>query len=121
MTFEADLGFAGMGTLPMESEAYYGMVSYRINDLIAVGTYFSKYYGNSNDKDGDLYVARGMQDYRAWQDDLAIFASLNINESWLVKVEYHDMSGAGALYDSLNPDGMEEDWNMFTLKTTINF
>ncbi|SCY87370.1 hypothetical protein [Desulfoluna spongiiphila] len=36
-----------------DSEGYYGMITYRFTDWFELGTYYSEYYANRDDKDGE--------------------------------------------------------------------
>ena len=54
------------------AESYYVSASYRFTDLFSVGAYYSIYYPDKDDKDGDALVAVGRPDHKAWEKDLVL-------------------------------------------------
>ncbi|OQX27311.1 MAG: hypothetical protein BWK80_05950 [Desulfobacteraceae bacterium IS3] len=125
-TFTQDMSALGMpNPPPVENntviEAYYGQISYRFTDWFEAGTYYSVYYPDKNDRDGANQVALGNPDYAGWQKDWALSARFDITDFWLVKLELHVMNGAAMCVETDNPDGYEENWTLFAIKTTFNF
>ncbi len=105
-----------------ETESYYAMISYRFSKLFEAGAYYSVYYDNKDDRDGDDLVALGKNDYEAWQKDITISALFNINEWWIVKLETHFINGVASTLGVDNPDGYDnEDSVLYAIKTTFNF
>jgi hypothetical protein len=104
-----------------EGEAWYVQGSYRLNDRFQAQVYYSAYWPDRDDKDGERFVGRGQPDFRAWQKDLAFTARVDINRHWLVKGEIHFFDGAAGLSLAENPGGFEQDWNLFAVKTTLFF
>jgi hypothetical protein len=104
-----------------EGEAWYVQASYRLNDYFQAQAYYSSYWPNRDDKDGQRFVQRGRDAFRAWQKDLAVTARVDINRHWLVKAEFHRFDGAAGLSLAENPDGFEQKWNLFVAKTTLFF
>jgi hypothetical protein len=102
-------------------EAYYFNAVYRFTDWFEMGTYYSVYYTDADDRDGDKFKNRGLPDFRGWQKDFAVSARFDINEYWLFKLEGHMMDGAAQVLPQENPDGLEEDWYLFSAKVTFNF
>ncbi len=106
-------------------EGFYGSISYQVLDWLALGTYYSIFYVNSNYKDGsqfeDLPRAAG------WQKDSCLSVRFDINDNWLLKLEGHYIDGLSVLYfldQEKNPDGsydVDEKWYLFALKVTFNF
>jgi len=143
---DADLGI----DKDFDSEGYYGMLTYRFCDWFELGTYYSEYYANRDDKDGDkgratwdnglaldgssLPGAQGGyppgQDYRAYLKDLALSLRFDITENWILKVEGHKMQGSAimlnsddntALYSGVMGPSYEEDWYLYTAKVSYSF
>lgn len=108
-------------SLEIDPYGYYGQISYRFTDWLELSTYYSVFYKNRNDKEGLSYIARGLPDYYAWQKDLCFSARFDITFNWLFKLEVHRMNGAAFLHTFENPDGIEEDFTLFAVKTTFNF
>ena len=104
-----------------DREAYYVSLSYRATDWFQAGTYYSVFYVDEGDHDGEEFVAQGQPDYGAWQKDLALSLRFDLTDFWLVKLETHFMNGYALCDYSDNPDGFKEDWMLFAVKTTFNF
>ena len=121
------------GTIEVErfsSVGYYTSVAYRFTHWFELGTYYSIYYPNEDDKDGEERVARGLdaEDYRAWLKDIALTARFEVNEHWIVKLDAHKMDGAAILLGADNPrpesaaeERYEEDWYLLAAKVTYSF
>jgi len=97
------------------SERAYGMASYRVNDWLQPGVYYSLYYPDVKRRSGR----------EAMQHDVAATLRFDVNHNWLVKLEGHFMSGTAALGADLN-DGrprsqLERNWGVFLVKTTAHF
>ena len=101
---------------------YYVSAAYRFNDWFEAGTYYSKYYPDSTDKDGDDGLASGinMYDYQGWLEDYALSLRFDINEYLVAKVEGHLMDGA-ALCLAFDNDDFKEHWYMFAAKLSFSF
>jgi hypothetical protein len=105
-----------------ETEAYYGLLAYRLTDWFEAGVYYSVLYVDMDDREGDSQVAAGKPDYNAWQKDLALSVRFDITDFWLVKLEVHFMDGVAQCTEADNPDGFDEqNWTLFAVKTTFNF
>jgi hypothetical protein len=105
----------------VDPEGYYFSAAYRFNDWLETGAYYSVYYDDENDRGGEELAARGQPDYLAWQKDLAFTARFDILPDWLIKMEIHRINGVAILLPQTNPDGFEEDWHLFAVKTTFHF
>ena len=105
----------------VDSDSYYVLLAYRVTDWFEAGAYYNAFYYDRDDRDGDFAVAEGVPDYYAWQKDLALSLRFDVTDSWLVKLEAHVMDGVHLLDYAENPDGVEQDWMLFAVKTTFNF
>lgn len=101
-------------------EAWYVQGSYRVNKHFQGQAYYSVYWPDRDDKDGKRYARQG-QEFRAWSKDLALTARADVNEHWLLKVEFHRIDGAAGLSVAENPDGFTQKWNMVAVRTTLFF
>ncbi len=64
------------------------------------------------------YTDRGAgSEHRGWSAALRY----DIFSNWLVKAEWQSSRGTQQLYGSENPEGEKYTWNMFALKTTVDF
>lgn len=102
-------------------EGYYLSASYRLNDSVEFGGYYSVYYGRSDDKDGKHREEQGMADYSAWQKEWVASIRLDVNTSWTIKAEGHLINGTAQMLSQDNPDKMKEDSYLFALKTSYLF
>jgi hypothetical protein len=100
---------------------YYFMGSYRFTKLLSLGAYYDVYYPDANDMDGEKLKDAGLKDYGAWQKDTCATIRLDLNENWLVKAEGHWVDGTGNVFAYQNPDGMDQDWEMYAVKLTYYF
>jgi len=121
----------GITHVELETEGYYGSVSYRFTDWLEVGTYYSVYYADRDDKDGKeneesaVRIAAGYQDHDAWLKDLCLSFRFDINQNWVFKLEGHKMDGAAILMKEINYVGdklqTEDDWYLGAAKLTFSF
>lgn len=120
-------------TVDLETEGYYASVAYRFNDWFELGAYYSEYYADKDDKDGDENEVpgsprekAGYNDYDAWLKDTCITTRFDITDNWVFKLEGHMMNGAAILMKDINTgdDGKldtEEDWYLLAAKVTFSF
>lgn len=119
-------GVTGVGEeVPYSSvvprDQYFGMAAYRVNTWLALSGYYSVFYSNKDDKDGELQVALGNPDFYAWQKDFCFTTRFDITRNWIMKAEYHIIDGTAQVSPLLNPDGMEQKWGFLALKSTFHF
>ena len=105
----------------INAEHYYAQVSYRFTDWFTAGVYYSVDVPNTDDRDGESLIERGLQDISAWQNDLAVTTRFDVTDFWLIKLEYHYVDGTSLLTEADNPDGFEKSWDYFAIKTTLSF
>ena len=105
----------------IDSEGMYGMASYRVTEKLEAGAYYSLFFVDAGDRDGS--GERFTESHRAYQKDLAVTARLDVNDSWLWKLEGHYMDGTGDLIDDdpADPDNLASKWGFFLVKTTLTF
>ena len=53
--------------------------------------------------------------------DLAFTLRLDVNANWLVKAEVHRFDGTYNLSAEENPQGLDADWTLLVVKTTLHF
>ncbi len=77
---------------------YYYKATYRFSDWFEVGTYYSKFYPNADDRNGSEVVPGSLEllpnNYQAWLEDIAPSLRFDINDNWVCKLEGHRMDGA---------------------------
>ena len=100
-------------------ESWYAQGSYRVNEWLEFGSYYSIYYQNADDKNRD--------DPNAFQQDIAVSARFDVSYAMTVKLEAHFMDGYAQLLSDINQgllgagDLPEENWTMFAAKTSFVF
>jgi hypothetical protein len=99
----------------------YGQVAYRFNEHLLLGSYYSVYYPDRQDKEGALLVRRGQPASGAWLKDLTFTLRVDVNAHWLAKVEVHHFDGTANLSRAENPTGVDKDWTLVAVKTTLHF
>ncbi len=109
---------AGTQLIDQTSEGYYGMASYRFTDWFELGTYYSAFYVNKDDRDGDRNASAGQDPAYAYLKDFALTTRFDINDSWQVKVEGHKMNG---LFGCPFTADQDDDWYLLAVKTTFSF
>lgn len=115
-----------------DAVGYYASLTYRFTDWLELGTYYSEYYRDKDDKDGNKAALSSLvpadQKYAMWLKDLCVTARFDITPNWIFKMEGHMMDGAAFLYstdDNINPTtgntDYEQDWYMFAGKVSYSF
>ncbi len=108
----------------VDQEGYYASVSHKLIDWLEVGLYYSAYFPNKDDKDGEKLENEGYYpDYYAWLKDGCLSTRFDINENWSFKLEVHKMNGIfGITIESdENPLDTEKDWYLFATKLSYSF
>lgn len=116
--------FDGVTAIDATAQSWYVMAAYTFLDRLTVSALYDEYYSDKDDKDGKAFasVNPGRKDFFAWRKDLGLGVRYDISENWLVKAEFHDVNGAALFLTTLNdPADLEEDWNYFVVKTSVNF
>ncbi len=116
---------------PNHQMSYYLMATYQLTEKVALGTYYSMYFLDKKDRDGDNFSsipapAGPLPRFLGQQRDVAVFTKLDLTPQWSLKAEYHWMKGAAMLLSTENTNEagvlqLEEDWQMLLLKMTFTF
>ncbi len=99
------------------TEGYYISASYRFNELFTLGTHYSVYYPNKDDKDGNLRVTKS----DAWEKDLALSLRFDINEYTVFKIEGHSVDGTANVNSTDNPIRTEDEFYYGVAKINFSF
>ena len=108
------------GDSDSNSGGWYISTVYRFSELFAAEIYYTEYYGNMDNKNGDGLAT----DYTAWQKDWAFNGRFDLNDFWLVKAGVTFKDG---LADTDGIDATDADadasrhWVLYQLKTTVFF
>ena len=100
---------------------YYAMATYRLSDLVELGSYYGLFYPDKDDKDGSDIAAQGGDDFMAWRKEIALSARFDLGENWLLKLETHRMDGTAQVMPHDNPQGLERNWWLFLAKVSAHF
>lgn len=95
----------------------YFQVNRQMNSSMEMALVFSRIQTNIDaDTDTNPY------DHGTYLNDKGITIRKELQENWSLKLEYHRMEGTASIRRVLNPDlRNQKDWEMFLVKTTINF
>lgn len=98
------------------NERYHVMASYRFHSLLTLGSYYSGYFPNVDDRRGKA----------AYQHDVALTTRHDLTSHWLLKLEGHYMHGTASLSnrslnEGLEPSALARRWLVFLAKTTAHF
>ena len=105
----------------VKQEAFYGAVSYQFCDWFEMGTYYSVFYADRDDRDGDDLEAQGGDDFMAWQKDWTVSVKFNVNQNMTLKMEAHFIDGAAQMFAQENPQGLEDSSVLYAAKCSFNF
>jgi hypothetical protein len=110
-------------TSDAELGGFYGQVGYQVTDAFAASIYYSEYYPDKKDKDGDWWEGLGLAASNAWIKDTAVSLRYDLNNHWTVKAEGHFMDGTAVMYwhDQDDPANAKQNWMLFAGKLTYNF
>jgi hypothetical protein len=121
----------GTGLLAKKFHAlgYYGSVTHRFTDWFELGGYYSEYYNDKDDKDGEDAVASGLttQAFTRFQKDSCIAFRFDITPNWILKLESHYIEGASRMFtDDGNVDAngnttYAKYWTLQTAKISYSF
>lgn len=114
-----------------DTESYYVSAAYRFTDWFELGTYYSVFYPNTDNKDGEKnaeykqYQWDGtlLPKYSQWTKDFALSTRFDVTESWIVKLEGHIMNGTNGIMvsDNIPYSDVKEDWFLFAAKVSYSF
>ncbi len=101
-------------------DGYYGLVSYRLTDWFVLGAYYSEFYFDNDDRDGeDLSAVFFKPADEFYLKDICLSFRFDINESWIAKVEAHKMDGTFLVVGDRLSD--EDQWFFYAAKLSFSF
>ncbi|PCJ21321.1 MAG: hypothetical protein COB02_01680 [Candidatus Cloacimonadota bacterium] len=117
LTYAVD-AYTILGKIPLSDVfSYYHQITHRFNEKYELGIVKAK----SKNK---LKTNQGRIDDSI--NDLAFTIRVDLDESWVFKVEYHDLKGIGSLRTTINPglsntNNQGVNWDMIVAKVTYSF
>ncbi len=103
--------------LKINREAWYGLASYRLNEWLEVGGYYSVFYADRDDKEGATQPIAHM----GYQKDWTTSIRFDVNDFWTVKAEAHFIKGTASLLTTDNFAEGGENWTLIAGKTSFVF
>ncbi len=103
----------------VDTERFYGLASYRFDDHLEVGGYYSVNHLDAADRTGKRRPVGPA--HAGYQRDLTLTARYDINEFWLLKAEGHFIQGTSDLLVADNPGETTKDWGLFVVQTVLSF
>ncbi|MBU0944210.1 MAG: hypothetical protein KJ804_16025 [Proteobacteria bacterium] len=119
--FTGDREVLGIDIVDGRSQGAYVQLCCHTFEPLVLSVLYDVFYADKDDHDGSNFVANGQADFLAWRKDFAVGVRWNISDQLIVKAEHHWLNGAGLQLPLFNPQGVEEDWSYFVLKTSFNF
>jgi len=116
----------GLHDIVYPSEGWYGLVTWHATDRWHLSALYDIYYENRNDRSGHEFEVDAnpySQDFWGWRRDLGVGVRFDVDESWLVKVEAHDLQGAARFLPVFQPPNsyLDENWSLFAVKASFSF
>jgi hypothetical protein len=105
-------------TIDEDAERFYAMATYRVSPQLDTGVYYSVTHLDAGDRRGRN--GPWVENFNAFQRDLAATARYDVDEHWSWKLEGHFIDGTAELLTSTNPTP-ERYWGLFLFKTTVSF
>lgn len=105
-------------------ESYYLQAQYRFNQAWQAIVRYDVLYNNRNDKKGKKYQAlTGNPDFSQFAKDWTMGLRYNLNPSFLIAAEYHNINGTAWLpiQDNPNFNDLERRWHLFALMAAFRF
>lgn len=121
-TYTVDYKNTGGGLSPstvhIEPDSWYFGLSYRFNKWVEAGGYYTEYYSNVNNRDGQGMAVPS----DAYQKDACMTLRFDPTDWWILKLEGHYIRGTAQLADNThNPVRKADGWWMFAVTTTFYF
>jgi hypothetical protein len=117
----------GIGTVSVvsstPSKGWYVSTSYAISDRFSAEIYYSELYPDDDDRGGSRFLAKGQDDFLAWQKDLCVTGRYDISENWILKAAMTFSNGLAGGFPADYPVAgvASEDWILYQFKTTFVF
>ena len=96
-------------------------LSHRLTDLIEVGVYYSIFYENMDDKEGEIYEKMGEKNHIAWEKDTCLSFRFDLSENWIAKLEGHMINGTNMIDNRVRTGDLSEDFNLYAVKISFSF
>ncbi len=109
-------------------DGWYYQADYQVNDHLSFSSYYSTYYSDSKDRDGDDLDISVLPNFYRWQNDLCLSTRIDLNDHWLIKFEGHQINGTALvkitqndIYEFRDTNKLKENWMLLLAKTTFHF
>lgn len=106
-----------------QSEAYYVQTAFQLSSHWRLLARYDVYYPDKDDKSGNQLAAKGQPKFEAYAKDFTLSARYDINASWMLAAEWHQVRGTAWLSSLENPESadLEKDWNLYSAQLSYRF
>jgi len=99
---------------------WYASGTYQVLDWLTLGLYYSEFYADLEDKDGDQLGGHTPKSY-AWQKEWVPTLRFDPVQNWVIKLETHFVDGSARCYNFNNTYKRADNWNLYAIKTSYSF
>jgi predicted porin len=111
-----------VASMTSTGEYWYVSSDYRFADWFTGEISYSEAYPYRDDKNGDRFDdSPGNERFYAWSKIWSFNGRFDINDYWILKAGIDFNNGMATGFNFQNPDGADEDWILYQLKTTVTF
>jgi hypothetical protein len=111
-----------VASMTSTGEYWYVSSGYRFADWFTGEISYSEAYPYRDDKNGDRFDdSPGNERFYAWSKIWSFNGRFDINDYWILKAGIDFNNGMATGFNFQNPDGADEDWILYQLKTTVTF
>lgn len=112
----------GQLTMDGRTQEWYVMGTWAFSEQVSLSLLYDVFYNDKHDHDGKAYLRQGRPDYLGWRKDFGAGIRFDINPSWTVKAEWHQVDGAAQYLELYNsPQDLKRRWAYGAVKVSYNF
>jgi len=116
----------GYGAIPDKNsitESWYVQGSYQFLSQWQATLRYDTIHANVDNRNGDGLYRFGLPNHIAFAQDWMLGIRWDINDSWMLRGEYHRVHGTFWLPEADNPDRMKttQDWDIYGLQLSFRF
>jgi len=110
--------------IKIRGTSYFVQLTRRLTDSVEVFARYDDLIWNNKDKKGtDFSRATGLPAHSRYAKDWTVGIRWDVNDSWMVRLEAHDIKGTGWLsrLENPNPSLDKEDWRLYAFSVSARF
>jgi hypothetical protein len=115
------LGYIEFEDYENNASGWYAQANYQFIDWLTAAVTYGEYYADADDPEGEDFEDI---EYTRYQKDTTLSMRFDVNPNWNIKLEAHMMDGTAKLISGLDygpDDELEENWNLYAVKTSFYF